>query len=201
MLVCLSANAQDKLTYGVKAGFNAAMIGNMDASIGLSYFRPSFHVGAFAEWKFNRFFGVAPELVYSGQGTGIDILTLSTDITQKYKFNYINIPVMAKIYPVKWLSIDLGPQAGFLVSAKVKTETTERSNGTSERETKTTDVKGDMNKFDFGVAGGLTFNFGKHVFLQTRYTLGLTEVFKKNDDLNNDKHTNQVIQIGLGARF
>lgn len=214
MLVAFSANAQEKLTYGIKGGFNSSIITNLDVDYGFDgYIQaeriPSFHAGAFAEWRFNRFFAVASELLYSRQGVGIDSYTRISSNESIYVdsytyLNYLNIPVMAKFYPVKWLSIDLGPQAGLLISAKTKSTLTSVSATGAETHKETTNSKSDMKTLDFGFVTGLTFNFGKHVFLQTRYNFGLTEVFKsKSDmvDLNDKKHSNRVIQFGLGYRF
>ena len=49
--------------FGPKFGFNVASI-----SDGLNKSKFSFHLGAFAEFKFNDLFGLQTELIYSRQG-------------------------------------------------------------------------------------------------------------------------------------
>ena len=77
----------------------------------------------------------------------------------------------------KTVSLDLGPQASFLLS-----------------ERKNVDFK-ESETFEFGVAGGLTLNVTKSIFLQGRYVLGLTEASKDADVKNS------VVQISAGFTF
>ena len=43
---------------------------------------------------------------------------IQQSVSENYKTAYINVPMLAKIYPVKWWSIDAGVQAGYLLDAK-----------------------------------------------------------------------------------
>jgi opacity protein-like surface antigen len=69
-------------------------------------------------------------------------------------------------------------------------------------------IKGPDNKYvtnnkkytkavDFGLGLGATYNLTDNAFVQARYTLGLTNVFK--DDFNESKNGN--IQLSIGYRF
>lgn len=207
--LAISANAQKKFTFGIKGGLNVVTITNMDFVVSenqLSWFqtenKSSFYAGAFAEWRFAKFFALSPELVYSGQGmsstaniqlSNVDFVYTESNVM----LSYINLPVMAKLYPLRWLSIDLGPQAGLLVAAKTRSVVSTDVMGPSV--TETTDSKGDFKNIDFSLGMGLTCNFSKHIFMQARYNLGLTEIPKGSD---NDKgHKNSVIQFGMGFRL
>lgn len=90
---------------------------------------------------------------------------------------YISIPVLAKFYLTDDLSLELGPQASFLLSERNEVDSN------------------DSNTFDFAVAGGLSYKFGKHFFVQGRYGLGLTEA-KRDADVKNS-----VIQASVGFMF
>ena len=72
---------------------------------------------------------------------------------------YLSIPVLAKFYLNKTLSLELGPQASFLLS-----------------ERKNVDFK-DAKTFEFG-CWRVRFKITKNFFLQGRYELGLTEASK-----------------------
>ncbi|MBO4443427.1 MAG: outer membrane beta-barrel protein, partial [Bacteroidaceae bacterium] len=48
---------------------------------------------------------------------------------------------------------------------------------------------------DFGVGLGLTYNIAKDVFVQGRYTMGMTKVFEHGNDKNGNA------QIAIGYRF
>ena len=56
----------------------------------------------------NRF-SFQPELLYSGQGSSVNL-------------NYLNIPLMAKYNLTKEFSLEAGPQIGFLLSANTSGE-------------------------------------------------------------------------------
>jgi len=206
MVVTFSASAQKKFTYGIKGGVSGSYLSNLKGSSDMEnigghmdvLLNPSFYAGAFAEWRLTDFFAVAPELIYSGQGGITKVYIGGNDVRSKSNIDYITIPVMAKLYPFKWLSVDFGPQAGLLVAAKTKVEARgiDMPDGTF-------DSKSNMKTFDFSFGAGFTCNFSKHIFLQARYNTGLTEVFKDKSEsgFNNKNHNNQVIQFGLGCRF
>jgi hypothetical protein len=207
VLVSASA-ASAQFTYGVKAGANLANISSSDkvaamisGETGLKSegkMLPSFHVGAFGEYKVSDLFSVAAEAVYSGQGAKADlsgsIESVAVKGDAKINFGYLNVPILAKFYVTEDLSLDLGPQFGFLMSSKVSTSTIVE--GTT---VKTEDKsKEGLNKTDISAALGLTYNFS-NFFVQGRYNLGLNEFVKDNE--GDDKFKNNVIQLGVGYRF
>lgn len=150
-----------------------------------------FYVGAVAEIKFNDKFSVQPELVYSAQGVKQEYnetfagMTINETFTSK--FDYINIPIMAKYYVYEGLSVELGPQFGFLVKAETKVG--------GEK----VDVKDSTKSFDFGVGAGLAYDLANGFFANARYNFGLTDVAKNNE--SNDTFKNGVIQVGVGYKF
>ncbi len=84
---------------------------------------------------------------------------------------------MAKIYMTKSLSLEVGPQASFLLSQK-------------------NDVRfDDANTFDFALNAGLGLKITKSIFVQGRYSLGLTEA-SSNADIKNS-----VVQLSAGFMF
>ena len=189
----ISASAFAQFSYGIKGGLNLANISNSDKIADWyeadASMKPSLYLGVFGEYKVNDFLGIAPELVYSRQG-----YTLKEkgdgDGKINVRFNYLNVPIMAKIYLTDGLSLELGPQFGFLMSAKMWQKV--------DGKTDTEDVKKDTNSVDVSFGAGLSYSFGK-IFVQGRYNLGLTDTAKDND--GDDKYKNNVIQLGVGYRF
>lgn len=169
-------NAQET-KFGAKAGLNMADWYGDDAEGADS--RTSFHVGGFAEIKVSDKFAVQPELLYSSQGAKGDGAKINTD--------YLNIPVMAKFYATEKLSIEAGPQVGFLLSAKLKPDTGD-----------TQDVKDAIKSTDFGVNVGLGYNFTENITGGLRYNLGLSSV-PDSEDINDVK--NGVFALSMGYRF
>lgn len=191
IIVCLNAGAQ--VQFGFKVGIDATHFWGKsfypDPSH-LSYpwkvnhdMRLNYQVGVVMEYKFSPQFAIAPEVVFAAQGGKCTYENPAIEISQrerKYTTNYINVPVMLKYYISPALSIDLGPQVGFNVYSK----------------SNSVDFKEFTKGVDFGVGLGGTYNLTDNAFVQTRYTMGMTNVFK--DDIH---AKNGNIQLAFGMKF
>lgn len=178
VLLAASINMQAQLfKFGIKGGLNYANQSGSGITINTDNYNKeaitSYHAGLIAEIKVTDGFSVQPELLYSTQGA-----TYKNAIEEfRNELGYISIPVLAKFNFNKTVSLDVGPQASFLLS--------ERKNVNFR----------DSETFEFGVAGGLTLNVTKNIFLQGRYVLGLTEASRDAEVKNS------VVQISAGLRF
>ena len=186
-----TSNAQDNkvdntagktISFGVKGGVNFANVRGDDFDSPDT--RTSFHVGALAEFPLTNMFSLQTEVLYSGEGFKTDIQTPLSDGKLEYQIDYISVPVLAKIYVTEGLSFELGPQFNFKVNEQVDDSSV--SGGTEYDEAE---------DFEFGVAGGLTFQTSVGLFATGRYTYGLTDVIKDVDAKNS------VFQIGVGYKF
>ena len=169
--------------WGVKGGLNLASITKVDDA----NMKPSFYLGAFAEFKITDFIGIQPELIYSRQGNMMTGTVLGEDVKTWSRLNYLNVPVMVKLYVLDKLSVDIGPQFGFLLNSRVKA----KAGGVSA----TGDLDGIKN-FDVSMGLGLSYKVWGPLDVSARYNLGLT---KLSD--NSESGKNSVIQIGAGYRF
>ena len=178
-------NAQD-ISFGAKAGLNLASVSGDDTS-GLDS-RLSFHLGAVAELEISEKFSIQPELLYSSQGAKYEdsYTDFGFNITEKVvaKYDYLNLPIMAKYYIAEGFSIEAGPQIGVLLKAEADIE--------------------NLNEFTKGIDFGLNFGFGykldNGLNFAARYNLGLSNI---NDGEGSDEFKNQnaVFQISLGYFF
>ena len=193
-IVFMSAGAQ--VQFGFKVGVDATnfwgktyypltseltypMIVNHDM-------RLNYQAGLVMEYMFSPRFAIAPEVVFAAQGGKCTLDNPALSLSQrevKYTTNYINVPIMLKYYISPAFSIDLGPQVGFNVYSK----------------TKHGDAKDYTNNVDFGIGLGGTYNLTDNAFIQTRYTMGMTKVFKGDNPKNNAKNGN--IQLAFGLKF
>lgn len=178
LLFVLTLNAQAQLLkIGVKAGLNYANQNGSEIKINNSNYSTSaitsYHAGLIAEIKLTDSFSIQPELLYSTQGASYK------NATEEFinELGYLSIPVLAKINLNKVVSIELGPQASFLLNEK-----------------NNFDVK-DANTFDFAVVGGLCVNITENLFVQGRYGLGLTDASKDAEIKNS------VVQLSVGLKF
>ena len=171
LLLLLSLQLQAQLfQIGVKAGLNYANF--TDAKIQTDAIT-SYHAGLIAEIKLLDKLAIQPELLYSTQGASYE------NAVEEFKneLGYIAVPVLAKIYLSKSFSLELGPQASFLLSEKDKF------------------YPEDSNTFDFSVVGGLGLKITENFFIQGRYVLGLTEVSTDAESKNS------VVQLSAGIMF
>ena len=190
-LVCAGSATAANPTFGIKAGFDMTNFWGEDMPHGM---KPGYQAGVFLEYRFaNAPIAIAPEIVFAAQGgkfnvgeeTGLDFAK-NADVT--YNTNYINIPVMLKFYATPSFSIDFGPQLGINVYSK--------ATATAGDASVTADFSDGTNSVDFALGLGGTYNITSNAFLQARYTMGRTHVFKQGIDANNGN-----IQIAFGYRF
>jgi hypothetical protein len=177
-LFVMSFNAEAQLLQiGAKVGLNYANATGTGITVNGTNYKSdaitSYHAGLVAEIKLLEKFAIQPELIYTTQGASYKV-----GINEiKNELGYIAIPVLAKIYLSKSFSLELGPQASFLLSEK-----------------KAFNVN-DSNTFDFAIDAGLGFKITKSIFVQGRYVLGLTEVSQ------DAKAKNSVLQFSAGLMF
>ncbi|MEM1405557.1 MAG: porin family protein [Bacteroidota bacterium] len=183
LFISFQSNAQAGFRLGLKGGLNFA---NLDTDIDTDS-RTGFHAGAFATIKLTKF-AIQPEIIFSQQGSEIDIN--GSDLESN--FSYINIPVMLKLYLIGGLNLQLGPQFGFLASAKQDAFDIITGNVREE------DIKSDLKGSDvsLGLGAGIDLPFG--LTADARYNLGLSEI---DDAEAIDATKNQVFQISVGYRF
>ena len=118
-----SVKSQEKIQFGVKGGINFT---NMTSDFVIDKeFQTGFHIGILAEIPFSSKFSLQPEIFYSTQGVKGKNIVLSVPypgapgippVDIEYNLDYIQIPILAKIYLVENLSLELGPSFNFLVN-------------------------------------------------------------------------------------
>jgi Outer membrane protein beta-barrel domain len=168
-LAAFSSQAQ-LLKIGMKAGLNYA---NFSGTSIQTDAITSYHAGLVSEIKLLEKFAIQPELLYTTQGATYE----NAGSEFKNELGYIAIPVLAKIYLSKSISLELGPQASFLLSEK-----------------NNFDVE-DPNTFEFAIDAGLSLKITKSIFIQGRYVLGLTDISPNADAKNS------VFQLSAGLMF
>ena len=175
-LTATAAHAQTGITFGPKASLNVAGLtgaSNTSSRAGLA-------VGGFAEFRLGSIIGIQPELMFSMQGARAKEVVGHAGL----HLGYLNIPVLAKFYVFRSLSIDLGPQVGFMLNSKVHhsdSGETEKISGT--------------HSTDLSIAVGVSYTFFKRLMVSARYNIGTTKVFTEGNNKNG------VFQLGAAWRF
>jgi Outer membrane protein beta-barrel domain len=193
ILAAMTAGAQEadntvtrETSFGVKGGVNFATVTGDDFDSPDS--RTSFHVGVVGEFPLADILSLQVEALYSGQGfeSDVDGGIVGGDGKVEYQLDYINVPVLAKIYATKGLSFEVGPQFSFKVNEEIDSDANDDGGDFDLDEAK---------DFEFGVAGGLTFQTDMGIFATGRYIYGLTDIIEDADVKNS------VFQIGIGFKF
>ena len=198
-------NAQE-VSFGGKAGVNFATVTG-DETDGIES-RTAFHVGVVAEIMISDKFSFQPELLYSAQGAkdsyseseSVGGFEYSYTEEVERKMDYLNLPLMAKYYVTDGLSIEAGPQIGFLLSSKEEYSYTENFDGEVESGSEEVDFKDFTSGIDFGLNFGLGYKLENGLNFGARYNLGLSNVndFEGSDNMKNQ---NGVFQISVGYFF
>ena len=160
------------LEVGPQASFLVSEKNDFDVEDGET-FEFGLNAGLVAEIKLLDRFAIQPELLYSTQGA-----SYKNAVTEfKNELGYLTIPVMAKFYLTDSFSLEVGPQASFLLSEK-----------------NDFDIE-NAETFEFGINAGLGFKITENFFIQGRYGLGLTEASKTADVKNS------TVQLSAGFMF
>lgn len=192
LLLAFGFTYAQKAEFGMKGGLNVANQNFDGDGAPPTSSLIGFHIAGFVDIKISDKFSIQPELLYSTQGTKLNWLSDGVTINS-FKLAYINIPVMAKYYATEKFCLEVGPQIGFLTSAKV--------NGTSDGTTVDVDAKRFYNSTDFGINIGAGYDLTKKISAGIRYNLGLSNIGSNEFVSDGDKITNSVFSLSLGYKF
>lgn len=176
------------IKYGVKAGVNLSNMSNdMTFDPGFSM-GTGFQVGALVNFHWGQrtesslpgtgLWGLQPEILFSNQVIKSD----GGDV----KLNYIKVPVMLKVYPLSRLSVEVGPEFSYLISASPE------SMKVDDATVKVGDCKG----FNLSAGVGVAYEFNFGLMVGARYSMGFTDLGKNLKWKNNSN-----IQITAGWLF
>lgn len=168
---------------GIKAGTNMLKIDDKSFK---DEFKFGYNLGGFAEINFNKKIGVQPEVLWSQSSyrtaNNIEEVIPGTKADVAVKLNYLQIPLLLNYRPVKFLSLQVGPQFGILIDQN----NSMLQNG-----------KDAFKKGDFSMLGGAQLNLGP-LKAGARYVVGLTDI---NDITTQSKWKNQGFQLYAGLRI
>ncbi|WP_276485943.1 porin family protein [Paraflavitalea pollutisoli] len=167
-----------QVKYGAKAGLN---LSNVAGDVEGNKMKLGIHFGGFADVAFAEQFSFHPELVFSTQGAKSDWEYEGVSGKSTINLTYINLPLLAQYNHESGFFAHTGPQLGFLLSAKAKSD--------GEKE----DLKDGYKTFDFAWAFGAGYVTKSNIGFNARFNLGLSNLGKESGDY---KVKNSVIQIG-----
>lgn len=165
----LVSNTMSAQKWGVRGGVNFSDVNidgwDTDSKTGL-------YLGVYKEIPLVKsLLFIQPELQYSQEG-------FSTDFPgfDDVKVDYLSVPILAKVYVLKLLSFETGPQFAFLVNDN---------------------DFGDANSFVPSWAFGTSLNLPFGLSINARYVSGLDDTYD-NPSLSGK---NEVFQLGAAFQF
>ncbi len=180
--ILLNTQAQaQKSNAGIKGGYNLAAV-SFDGETETGQ-RDAFHIGFYGESFMSESAALQIELLYSQQG--YELKDSGGTFTQK--LDYINLPLLLKLYPDESFFLEVGPQVGLAISHKEEFDSNFGLFDTSQ--------EFEPQNFDWGMNFGAGFKTNSGVSLGVRYHLGLGNVY----DDGNPK--NRVWQFSIGFDF
>jgi hypothetical protein len=178
------------IEWGIKAGLNLATATGDDAEFedeesGTTLSpetRMGFTGGLFMTYYFSEQFAFQPELLYSQKGTSynfdMDIMGVIAKYDMTVKYDYIDIPLLAKIiFPIQNfgnVNLHIGPSAGIklLSEADTKVELSGMVNETTDTTFVNEEAKDFVFNLVFGAGIGFDTDFGT-ISLEGRYNMGM----------------------------
>ncbi len=184
-----TASAQTAIHPSIKAGLNFATLSGDFGSDADKGIRVGGVFGAGISTPVNDKWTLDVDFLYSMEGAKLTITEGSQAEKGTVQVDYIRIPLLFRSAVgsgPRAAYVVIGPSIGFLTRAKAKFVG------------ETLDLKDDFKKADFGIAFGAGANLNEKIFIEARYTLGLTDV---NSDDSDVASRNRVFTILIGGRL
>ncbi|MHC5309752.1 porin family protein [Myroides sp. LJL116] len=193
--LALSAQNQDNVSFGVKAGWLQSTLVGKDkevfASKGKIEASNNFFAGLQVDNPINRHIGFKHEVFYQNYGASFDV-EHQTYGTIKSKLQMHSIRINPISFSVKSTGFDLyvGPYINVLLNSSI---TGVDQNGNTYKDysiygdSSNDQSKGDyLQKMDYGLVCGLSYNFGFGLSLGAQYTRGFASLLDNSNAYEND---------------
>ena len=210
----LAGLAQAQISIGVRAGANLANVSFSDTSdldIGDPKTRVGAILGAVLEMGITEKLAIQVEPSFIQKGWRIkdesQLLGQTIKIDGNYTFNYIDVPVLAKLRfngENTGLYAFAGPTFGYMASGKYKVTTEVAGQKETEEEKLTFDDEDGINRFDVGATLGAGFQLnlgGGRLFFDARYNLGLSNIADEEEVDDDFSIRNKGIGLSIGYLF
>jgi len=193
--LAFGANAQEA---GVKGGLNFSNLYVSDVDD--ENMKVGFNAGVYYKAQLAKGLSLQPELSYSLKGAEIIYDNTFLGLANgKYRYNlsYVDVPLAIKVQPVGSFYMEAGPYVSLLTSVRVK-----QVNSDGSREIVDELDRDSFNTVDYGVFGGVGFNFTGGS-LGIRYNYGLQEIGERGTFAAQatEQSKNSVLQLSMTFPF
>ncbi|TPE43088.1 porin family protein [Pontibacter mangrovi] len=205
-------NTPGQLRFGIRAGVNFSDwdgetmqsvqdLVDMADGYATQEMRTGFHAGGYVTIPVTPGFEIEPGLQYSQKGMVLrgklpveEVDFLNANVTLTNKSEYLDLPVLAKVYVGEGFHFFAGPQVSYLLSNKVSAEAGALGFKALNQEW---DMKSGFSEFDAAVTGGVGYKFANGFNISAGYDYGLNPI----DSKGNFETYNRVIKASVGLTF
>jgi len=190
-LLLFSAVAFAQASFGLKAGgmLSTRVTNSLDHNLDIA--KLSFVGGAFYSFPISEQFGLQVELLYANKAIELErrrwVQLVREDL------HYLNLPVMLQYKPKERLTLELGPEVGYLIGQKQVATV-----GTQPPSPFTKD-------FDMAINLGVGYEPVNRVLLNLRYNFGIFDIDRPFHEVvpgatpEEDRHrANRTLQLTVG---
>src|SRR5699024_3508519 len=89
-------NQKETLTWGIKGGVTVSDF--YGDAVSVSEVNTVFNGGVFLNYRFNDYWALQPEVIFSEKGAELDTGLTGEDGSAQYDLHYLTVPVLAKFY-------------------------------------------------------------------------------------------------------
>ena len=175
LLFTLSIVNAQEISYGFKAGVNLT---GFHTQNGTNSDLVGYNFGGVLKINLNKTFDFQGEILLNRKG-GIYRYSNIAIENPEVKLTYLNIPILFKINITDKFNFHAGPEMGILLAKKA----------TLSGEELEVNIESNL---DINALGGLEYQFQNGIFIQTRYSYGLTKLFENKD------YKNSAISLSVG---
>lgn len=189
-----AVDSRDKLTAGLKAGFNYSNVWDEKGDDFRADPLVGFAGGGFVSIPIGKYLGFQPELLLSQKGFKGEGTLLLSKYTLTRRTTFIDVPLLLQFKPIEYVSLFLGPQYSYLLR-----ETNTYTYGPNSTEQQNEFENSNVRKNILGFVFGADINI-KHFVLSGRYCYDL-QTNNGDGSSNIPRYKNRWLQFTVGVRI
>ncbi|MBZ4041229.1 MULTISPECIES: porin family protein [Flavobacterium] len=162
--------------FGIKGGVNMSNLYSDSDDIDDENALWGFNAGIFAAFPIADKVFIQPEILYTTKGAELDYNVAGVAGTNKFKLNYIEVPLLVRFNLTENFNVHVGGYASYLVNAKLTGEGDIEFDDELDAD--------DFERFDAGLSAGVGLDFNP-ISIGLRYNYGLTTIGKEREAFGN----------------
>ena len=190
---------------GVKAGYAYSNLNSNDKTANEKFEPKSgYYAGLSAEKRWGEKFATQVEAIYANLGSQTTYENAGATVKQYNHLHRLVVPVSLKYY----VTYELGVFAGGYLSSKISNNVKFKTSGDiAVTDEELNEMEQEYKKYlddnlkssEFGVQFGIDYKAFKGIYVEARYSLGLSNMIK--NPANEEKMTMSFLQAGIGYKF